>query len=44
MMPAATAFFMSTSANPEPSFPMSRSVVNPCSSAMRIARVARSAR
>ena len=43
-IPLDTAFFRSTSANPAPSFPMSRSVVKPCSSAMRIAFVARSAR
>ena len=35
MTPASTARFKSTSANPAPSLPMSRSVVNPWSSAMR---------
>jgi len=39
-----TAFRRSTSAKPAPSLPMSRRVVNPCSSAMRMARVALRAR
>ena len=44
MIPRSTARFRSTSAKPAPSLPMSRSVVKPCSSAIFIARVARSVR